>query len=58
MFSFWVTVMEKLMGSWEKLSLSESEGNKFAIRDDQEAEEHLLAAKFPHQKSAQHGGNC
>ena len=34
------------MGSWEKLSLSESEGSKFAIRDDQEAEEHLLAAKF------------
>ena len=38
--------MEKLMGLWEKLSLSESEGSKFAIRDDQEAEEHLLAAKF------------
>ena len=38
--------MEKLMGLWEKLSLSESEGSKFAIRDDQEAEEQCLAAKF------------
>ena len=27
------------MGSWEKLSLSESEGSKFAIRDDPGAEE-------------------
>ena len=34
------------MGSWEKLSLSEFEGSKFAIRDDQEAEEHRLAVKF------------
>lgn len=34
------------MGSWEKLSLSKSEGNKFTIRDDPKAEEHLLAAKF------------
>lgn len=34
------------MGSWEKLSLSESEGSKFAIKEDQEAKEHLLAAKF------------
>ena len=34
------------MGSWEKLSLSEFEGSKFAIRDDQEVEEHRLAVKF------------
>ena len=34
------------MGSWEKLSLSESEGSKFAIRDDPRAEEHVLVAKF------------
>lgn len=34
------------MGSWEKLSLSKSEGSKFTIRADQEVEEHLLAAKF------------
>ncbi|KAL0013375.1 hypothetical protein SO802_000444 [Lithocarpus litseifolius] len=38
--------MEKLMGSWEKLSLSEPEGSKFAIRDDPGVEEHILAAKF------------
>ena len=34
------------MGSWDKLSLSESEGSKFAIRDDPGAEEHVLVAKF------------
>ena len=30
------------MGSWEKLSLSESEGSKFATRDDQETEGQVL----------------
>ncbi|XP_075645403.1 uncharacterized protein LOC142616429 [Castanea sativa] len=38
--------MEKLMGSWEKLSLSKSKGSKFAIKDDPDVEEHVLAAKF------------
>ncbi|KAK9987573.1 hypothetical protein SO802_027812 [Lithocarpus litseifolius] len=38
--------MEKLMGSWEKLSLSEPEGSKFAIRNDSGVEKHILAAKF------------
>ena len=41
-----VQVMEKLMGSWDKLSLSESEGSKFEMRDEPGAEEHVLAAKF------------
>lgn len=34
------------MGLWEKLSLLESKGSKFAIKEGQEAKEHLLAAKF------------
>ncbi|KAK9992566.1 hypothetical protein SO802_027551 [Lithocarpus litseifolius] len=38
--------MEKLMVSWENLSLSEAEGSKFVIRNDPGAEEHILAAKF------------
>ena len=38
--------MEKLMGSWDKLSLSESEGSKFEIRDEPGAEKHVLVAKF------------
>ena len=39
-------VMEKLMGSWEKLSLSESEGNKFIVQEEPELGGFLLAAKF------------
>ena len=38
--------MEKLLGSWEKLTLSESEGNKFVVRDEPGVGEFLLAAKF------------
>ena len=38
--------MEKLLGSWEKLTLSESEGNKFVVQDEQGVGEFLLAAKF------------
>ena len=34
------------MGSWEKLSLSESKGRKFSIRDDPGAQERVLAANF------------
>ena len=41
-----VQVMEKLMGSWDKLSLSESKGSKFDLKDEAGAEEHVLAAKF------------
>ena len=41
-----VQIMEKLMGSWEKLSLSESKGSKFSIRDDPGAQERVLAANF------------
>ena len=38
--------MEKLLGSWEKLTLSESEGNKFVVQDEQGVGEFLLAVKF------------
>jgi len=38
--------MEKLLGSWEKLSLSDSKGNKFVVRDELGVGEFLLAAKF------------
>ncbi|KAK9984551.1 hypothetical protein SO802_034076 [Lithocarpus litseifolius] len=38
--------MEKMMGSWKKLSLSESEGNKFIVQDEVMVKEHLLEAKF------------
>ena len=38
--------MEKLLGSWEKLSLSESEGNKFEVREELGVGEFLLATKF------------
>ena len=40
------SVMEKLMGSWKKFSLSECEGNKFVVQEETTVEEHLLAAKF------------
>nr|POF03740.1 aspartic proteinase cdr1 [Quercus suber] len=44
---FWCfRVMEKLMGSWEKFSLSESEGNKFTIQEESRVRDFLLAAKF------------
>ena len=38
--------MEKLLGSWEKLTLSESEGNKFVVQDEQGVGEFLLARNF------------
>ena len=38
--------MEKLMGLWKRFSLSESEGNKFSVQEDNTGEEYLLAAKF------------
>ena len=44
--SFLSRVMEKLLGSWEKLSLSESKGNKFVVRDEPRVGEFLLAEKF------------
>lgn len=34
------------MGSWEKFSLSESEGNKFAVQEELGLGDFLLAAKF------------
>ena len=34
------------MGSWKRFSLSESEGNKFSIQEENTGEEYLLAAKF------------
>ena len=34
------------MGSWKRLSLSEFEGNKFAVREETTVEEYLLVAKF------------
>ena len=44
--SFLSRVMEKLLGSWEKLSRSESKGNKFVVRDEPRVGEFLLAEKF------------
>ena len=43
LFSF---EMEKLMGSWKRFSLSECEGDKFAVQEENTVEEHILAAKF------------
>ena len=34
------------MGSWKRFSLLESEGNKFAVREETTMEEYLLVAKF------------
>ena len=44
--SFLSKVTKKLLGSWEKLSLSEFEGNKFVVQDETGVGEFLLAAKF------------
>ncbi|XP_030945132.1 uncharacterized protein LOC115969588 [Quercus lobata] len=38
--------MEKLMGSWKRFSLSECEGDKFAVQEENTVEEHILAVKF------------
>ena len=34
------------MGLWKRFSLSESEGNKFSVQEENTGEEYLLAAKF------------
>ena len=34
------------MGSWKRFSLSECEGDKFAVQEENTVEKHILAAKF------------
>ena len=34
------------MGLWKRFSLSESEGNKFSVQEENTREEYLLAVKF------------
>ena len=38
--------MEAMSALWEKLSLTESEGSKYAVKDEPILGEYLLAAKF------------
>ena len=41
-----VAAMERLSDLWGKFSLSESEGSRYQVRDEQGEEEYFIAARF------------